>query len=395
MTILEVTDKNLSKEFIDFPKRHYKNDKNWVCPLDAEIEGIFDPSNNACFRHGEAIRWLLKDNDQKTIGRIAAFIDHKKVNVFRQPTGGAGFFECVNNQNAANMLFDTAKAWLQERGMEAMEAPVNFGENFVYWGLLIEGFMQQAYGMQYNFPYYKELFENYGFQNFFEQYSFHVDLSLPFNERLVKFAEYIESRPNYSFEHFSFKNAEKYVNDLVETYNTIWSGFHKSYSPLKHEEIWKMLKESKPVIDEEFIWFAYDNGKPIAMVIIFPDINQLLKKLGNGKLNLLNKLKFLYYKNLSKTITRTRVFVAGVSPDYQNSGIISALFYQFVKVLRKRPQHKEIELSWVGDYNPKMISIYDKIGGVKAKTHITYMHLFDENAEFIRFNNEFEGKLYL
>jgi hypothetical protein len=395
MTILEVTDKILSKEFIDFPKRHYKNDRNWVCPLDVEIEGIFDPANNACFQHGEAIRWLLKDDSQKTIGRIAAFVDHNKVNVFRQPTGGAGFFECINNQEAANMLFDTAKAWLQERGMEAMEAPVNFGENFVYWGLLVEGFMQQAYGMQYNFPYYKELYENYGFQNFFEQYSYHVDLSLPFNERLVKFAEYIESRPNYTFEHFNFKNTEKYVNDLVETYNTIWSGFHKSYSPLKHEEIWKMLKESKPVIDEEFIWFAYDNGKPIAMVIIFPDINQLLKKLGNGKLNLINKLKFLYYKNLSKEITRTRVFVAGVSPDYQNSGIISALFYQFVKILRKRPQHKEIELSWVGDYNPKMISVYDKIGGVKAKTHITYMHLFDKDAEFIRFNNEFEGKLYL
>jgi ribosomal protein S18 acetylase RimI-like enzyme len=123
-----------------------------------------------------------------------------------------------------------------------------------------------------------------------------------------------------------------------------------------------------------------------------PDVNQILKKLKNGKLNLINKLKFLYYKK--RVVTRCRVFLAGIAPEYQNTGIIAALFYQLVKVLNNKPIQTEIELSWVGDYNTKMQGIYDKIGSVKMKTHVTYLYLFEPDMEFERFTNEFEGKLY-
>ncbi|MBN2350445.1 MAG: hypothetical protein JXJ22_16530 [Bacteroidales bacterium] len=393
MTLVEVTDKKTAAQFLEVPKLLYRSDPNWICPLDVEIEGIFDPRNNSCFLHGEAKRWILTDGANNLIGRIAAFIDRNKVNLFGYPAGGAGFFECINNQEAANLLFNTAVFWLSDKGMKAMQAPINFGENFVYWGLLTEGFMQQGYGMPYNFPYYKSLFETYGFKNFFEQYSYHIDLSKPFPERMLKFAEYIETRPNFSFEHFSYEKAEKFIDDLVTTYNTIWSSYHDGYSPLKHNDLRKMMEDAKPVIDEKLIWFAYDKGNPVALVINYPDVNQVLKKLKNGRLSLINKLKFLYYKN-SKVITRSRSLVAGVLPEYQNSGIIMALFYQYIKEIWKRPHHTQIELSWVGDYNPKMIAIYEKIGGYKVKTHITYMYLFDKKIKFQRFNNEFEGKLY-
>jgi GNAT superfamily N-acetyltransferase len=146
------------------------------------------------------------------------------------------------------------------------------------------------------------------------------------------------------------------------------------------------------VIEEEFIWFAYDNGKPAGLMVVFPDINQILEKLKNGRLTFWNKIKFFYYRK--KAVTRSRVFIFGILPEYQNTGIVAALFYQLVKVLRNRPRHTEIELSWVGDYNPKMISVYNKIGGKLAKRHVTYMYLFDPQATFRRFDNEFEGKLY-
>jgi GNAT superfamily N-acetyltransferase len=392
MRIIEVSDKTSAKEFIRFPKVHYKNDPNYICPLDVEIEEIFDPARNINFNNGEACRWLLKDEESKTIGRIAAFYNSKKANLFDYPTGGAGFFECIENQEAANMLFDTAKTWLISKGMEAMEAPVNFGENYNHWGCLVKGFVPQAYAMPYNFPYYGNLFENYGFQNFFEQYCYHKDLSAGWPERMLKFAEFTQNRPNYSFGHFRYSDMDKYISDFVYSYNAIWSKYHDGYTPLENNEIRKLLEEARLVIDEELIWFAYDQGKPAGLLVVFPDINQILARLGNGKLDLINKIRFYYYRK--KAITRSRAFIAGVLPEYQNTGIIAALFYQLIKVLEKRPAHTQIELSWIGDYNPKMMTIYEKIGCYRVKTHVTYMHLFDPGAKFRRFDNEFEGKLY-
>ena len=392
MKIVEVTDTRLAAEFINFPKRLYRNDPNYICPLDLEIQGIFDPASNVCFRDGEAIRWLLLDAAGNTIGRIAAFYENKKKVLFDYPTGGAGFFECTDNQEAANLLFDTAKAWLKSKGLEAMQAPINFGENYNHWGLLVEGFVPPVYAMPYNFPYYKKLFETYGFRDFFRQHSYQKDLSQGWEERMLKFAQFTETRPGYSFEHFTFDRLEKFVDDFVYTYNTIWSGFHDGYTPLEHSEIRKMIKEARLVIDEELIWFAYDNGKPAGLLVVFPDVNEILAHLKNGKLTLFNKLKFMYYRK--RAVTQSRAFITGVLPEYQNTGIVAALFYQLVKVIRNKPRHRFIELAWVGDYNPKMQSVYEKMGAVKAKTHITYMHLFDPKAKFRRFDNEFEGKLY-
>jgi GNAT superfamily N-acetyltransferase len=392
MRIEIVSSKKHRKEFLELPKRLYRNDPNWTCPLDVEIESIFNPASNSNYAYGNAIRWILIDDKNTTIGRVAAFIDKRKLTHYKYPTGGCGFFECINSQEAANLLFNTAKEWLRNQGISAMLGPINFGENFNYWGLLVEGFMPQAYGMPYNFPYYQELFERYGFINYFEQYSFHKPLSEGFPERMLKFAEFTEKRPGYSFEHFSYKRLEEFVGYFVEVYNTIWRAFHDNYDPLSPKDFRDLLINSKAIIDEEFIWFAFDNGKPVGLLGVMPDVNQLLRKLKNGRLNFINKIKFFYYKK--RSITRCRAFVAGIYPEYQNTGIIAALFYQLVKVLESRPRAKEIELSWVGDYNPKMISIYNKMGGKKMKMHVTYLYLFDNNMVFERFTNEFEGKLY-
>ncbi|MDP4588198.1 MAG: hypothetical protein NWS86_08455, partial [Flavobacteriales bacterium] len=82
-----------------------------------------------------------------------------------QPTGGMGFFDCIDNQEAANLLFETCKKWLNEQGAEAMDGPINFGEKDRFWGLLVENFTDlSSYALNYNPDYYVRLFENYGFQ---------------------------------------------------------------------------------------------------------------------------------------------------------------------------------------------------------------------------------------
>jgi len=211
MNIAEVTTKALKREFIEFPKRLYKGDPNWVCPLDSETESVFDPSRNAAFRHGEAIRWILSDDDGATIGRVAAFIDEVRSKANRQPTGGLGFFEVSESREAAFMLFDTARKWLTDRGMKAMDGPINFGENDNYWGLLVEGFTRPGFGMPYNKTYYRKYFEEYGFRTYFEQYSYHKDVASVevFPERFRKIAEWISRRPGYAYRHFEYSQREK------------------------------------------------------------------------------------------------------------------------------------------------------------------------------------------
>ncbi len=386
MVVYKVTDKKTQKEFHKVPKVLYRNDKNWICPLNIEIEKIFDPQKNICFKHGDAERWILKNKSGKLIGRIAAFYDDRKAYNNWQPTGGIGFFECVDDNMAATLLFDTTKEWLKEKGMEAMDGPINFGENFFHWGLLIDGFSVPVYGMPYNYSYYKDLFEKYGFKTYYEEYSYYRTADKPYPERMIRWAEFIASKPEYSYQSFKFNEKERFINDIVNVYNTTWSEFLESYTVLKYEDVELLINESKEIIDEDFIWLAYYKNNPIAFLIAIPDANQILKSV-NGKLNFWSIIKLIYLKNRKK-ISRSRVTIFGVVQAYQKSGVLAALFLQYQKAILKKPQYKTIELSWVGDYNPKMIKVYQQIEATKYKTHITYRYLFDRSAEFKRFTNE-------
>jgi len=146
MQLTEVSDKRTAKEFLDVNVLVNKNDPNYIRPLDKDIDEVFDPEKNKAFRHGEAIRWILKDEDGKLIGRIAAFTNKKYKNKGDDvPVGGIGFFDCINDQNAADILFDVAKHWLMQRDIQAMDGPINFGERDRWWGLLVEGFEPPVY----------------------------------------------------------------------------------------------------------------------------------------------------------------------------------------------------------------------------------------------------------
>ena len=381
MRLTEVTDKETRSLFHLVPHLIYKNDKNWACPLEGMVEDVFNPVKNKTFRHGKAIRWILFDGKGQLIGRIAAFINENLAHTYEQPTGGCGFFECTDNQEAANLLFQAAANWNKANEMEAMDGPINFGENYINWGLLVDGFMPQGYGMPYNPPFYEKLFRSFGFEVYFEQYCYHLDYTKPFPERFWKIAEWIAKKPQYKFRHINFKETRKFVQDFCTIYDAAWA-FHEHYKPIDPDDILDFVNNSKAILDPEMIWFAYHEEKPIALFVMIPDINQILRKL-NGKLNLLGIIKFLYYKN-TKTMTRTRIFIMGIDPDYQRSGVESAIFWHQDQLMKKKPQYTEVELSWAGDFNPKIISMYEATGAKRAKTHYTMRYLFDRNKPFVR-----------
>ncbi|MEL6133822.1 MAG: GNAT family N-acetyltransferase, partial [Bacteroidota bacterium] len=149
-TIVRVDSPELEKAFYGLPEKIYAHDPDWIRPLIQDVKKVFDPKQNPFFEHGELDRWVLKSPTGEVIGRVAAFINERKAHTFRQPTGGMGFFECVEDQDAAFALFDTAKAWLEAHNMEAMDGPINFGERSQFWGLMIENDMDTPYQHCYN-----------------------------------------------------------------------------------------------------------------------------------------------------------------------------------------------------------------------------------------------------
>jgi hypothetical protein len=380
MQVIEVRDKSSVKAFHRVAHYIYRDDPNWIAPLEVMVDSIFDPEKNAFFKHGDGIRWILNDDSGRTIGRIGAFINGNKCHTFRQPTGGIGYFECIDDQTSAFLLFDIAKAWLAERGMQAMDGPVNFGENMINWGLLVKGFMPQGFGMPYNKPYYLPLFESYGFKVYFEQYTYHLDHK-NFPERFWKIAEWVANKPHFRFGHVKFNQMERHLKEFIHIYEEAWAS-HDNHQEVDMDDVRGMIKIAKLIAEEEFIWFAYHDDEPVLFFGMIPDWNQLLAKV-KGKLNAWSLLKLFWHLKM-KTITRTRILVMGVVPKFQGGGLESAVFWHLDKIMKRKPWIKEVELSWVGDFNPKMVAMYMSVGGVHTKTHYTMRYLFDREAPFER-----------
>jgi hypothetical protein len=379
--LIEVTSPQLAKEFLAINVALNKNNPSYIRPLDKDVNDVFDKKKNKTFRFGTATRWILKI-DNKPIGRIAAFVNKKYKNKGDDvPTGGIGFFDCINDQAAADMLFDAAKHWLLQQGMEAMDGPINFGERDRWWGLVVEGFQPPLYCMNYNPPYYKNLFETYGFQTFFNQVCFGKHPTQKLADKILERHAVFEKDPDFSVRTIKKNQLEKYAGDFLIVYNAAWAG-HGGLKSLKKEQVLLMFNKMKPVMDERIIWFAYHKEDPIAIFVNLPDLNQWFKHL-NGKFDLLHKLKFLWVK---KTVTCTKFngVVFGIVPEFQGKGIDAFIVAEAYKTVVNM-DYTEYEMQWIGDFNPKMLNVAGGLGDVhQSRKLTTFRYLFDRTKEFHR-----------
>lgn len=382
MQIIDVTGATGTAAFIAVNADLNQTNPSYIRPLDKDISEVFDAKRNKTFRFGTAKRWILQTDAGKAIGRIAAFTNKKYRNKGDDvPVGGLGFFDCINDQAAANLLFDTARNWLQSQGMEAMDGPINFGERDRWWGLVVEGFQPPLYGMNYNPPYYQALFETYGFQPFFDQICFGKKPKQKLSEKVLERHQLFEKDPQFSVRNLEKNKLEKYAADFATVYNAAWAG-HGGLKEMKKEQVVLMFKKMKPVMDENIIWFAYKNEEPIAIFVNLPDLNQWFKYL-NGKFGLLSKLKFLWVKNTVKC-TKFTGLVFGIVPEYQGRGIDSFVVGEAYKKVVTLP-YEEYEMQWIGDFNPKMINVAQGLGDVfQSRRLTTYRYLFDRTKEFKR-----------
>jgi len=384
MKIREVVSKDDRREFLSLPLKLYKDFPRWIWPLDKDIEAVFDPEKNKSFRSGECIRWILQNDSGETIGRVAAFYD-KKISMKGndQPTGGLGLFECTNDQSAAFLLLDQCKQWLESKGMEAMDGPVNFGSREKWWGLLVEGFDREPnYQCNYNPPYYKDFFEAYGFQVYFYQLTFGRRVDGPLDEKMYKKALLLANDPDYKFDYLRKKEWRTLADKIREVYNKAWAN-RGEMPELNNQQAQLIVKQMKPILDEKLIWFGYYKNELIAFLLSLPEVNQIFRHL-NGKLDLLGKLKFVWY---SWRMTNRKAFgiLFGVVPEHQGKGVDGAIIEAFRVLMQEKYQrYIEFEMNWIGDFNPKMIQVVEQVGGQVVKRHITYRKLFDETKPFKR-----------
>lgn len=379
MNIVEVKTPVEIQEFLDFPALLYKEDTSYIRPLDKDVEDVFNIRKNKLFKIGECARFLFKNKKNETVGRVAVFVNPKYEN--GKPIGGVGFFDCIHCQETANFIFDFCKDWLQKRGMEAMDGSINFGERDKFWGVLTDGFTEPLYGMNYNAPYYESLFQNYGFQVYFNQLCYARSIYAEISSVFTSMHEKHSKNPAISAKPMKKNQLEKFARDFTEIYNKAWAS-HQGGKKLEYTKTLSMFRSMKPVLNEHISWFVYENEKPIAMWINLPDLNQWFKYL-NGKFGIFQKLKFLWLQKFKKNKKMVGL-VFGIVPEWQRTGIDGYMIWEGTQHLRKYTDFETTELQWIGDFNPKMMKIAQNLDTEVTRKLVTYRYWFDREREFER-----------
>lgn len=381
----EIKNRAQENDFIELPVRLYKDCPQWIRPLDQDIRNVFNPEKNPCFKHGECVRWLLKDGKGTCVGRVAVFVNRKTCGLDKYSVGQMGFFECIDDREAAFRLFDCCREWLEAKGMEAMEGPVNFGERIEWWGLLVDGFDRSPnYAMPYTHSYYVKFFEEYGFRDFFKQYTYRTKLEMESLSPVVVWkADRLLKNPDYSVYTYREIGKRKAIDSLLEVYNKAWNLEVHGVEGITREQVEAIYKSLRPIVDKDLIYFAYHKEQPIGFFLMFPEINQAVRHL-NGKMNLWGVLKFIYYRHIRKIdVALGQLF--GVVPEFQGKGVEAAMIKRFCeKIVENNSHYKYLEMNWVGDFNPQMMHLMKYLSATADKTHVTYRKLFREEIEFVR-----------
>jgi hypothetical protein len=380
--IVEVRTRRHERTFLDVPRRIYADDPAWIPHLEQDIRKIFDPRKNKAFRHGQITRWILVDGEGRPAGRVAAFVDERTAYKAGQPTGGMGFFECVDDHEAASMLFDACRRWLERRGMEAMDGPINFGEKIAFWGLLVENFDDPpTYQVNYNPPYYRDLFEQYGFRVYYYQYIFRRPFKGPAPAVFIEKSEQLRADPGFRIRTLRQLSDERFARDFQEVYNDAF-GHRDGFKPLTFQQAMKILRQLKPVSDPDIIMVCYYHERPVAFYVNIPELNEIFRYV-DGDLNWVGKLKFLWHK-WRRTARTINGIVFGVANDFQGRGVEGAMIQWAAIDVAPLNRYDDTILTWIADFNPKMIKVCENLEAYRWRTLATFRKLFDEDAPFER-----------
>jgi hypothetical protein len=354
-----------TKKFIDFIYKLYNDDPNWVPPLRMDREKLIDKKKNPFYAHS-SMELFLAERNGEVIGRIGAIVNDNHNKEHNDKVGFFGFFECVNEQDVANALFDEAKKYLLSKGMNAMRGPANPSVNDEY-GLLIDGFdSPPVVLMTYNPKYYATLVENYGLKKEKDLYAYILDQKTVYTEKFNRANEIVKQRNSLSFRPINMKDFANEVKRIKEVYNAAWQ-YNWGAVAMTDAEFDALANDLKMVVEPELVLIAESKGKMIGFGLSLPDINVRLKENRNGGL-IGGLLRLLVFK---KKIDLVRIIVLGVIPEYQRSGAAGVLFYE-TAVRAKKLGYQYGEASWILEDNVMMNRAAEMMQGKRYKTYRIY-----------------------
>ncbi len=361
-------------EFIMLPFRLYKGNKQWVAPLISEQKKFLDPKKNPYFLHSEVILYLAVE-DNRTIGRISAQTNTQHNIEHNDNIGFFGFFECEKNHVAAKALFDAAYEWNRYRGKTAMRGPMNFSVNHDC-GLLVDGFQYSpSIMMDYNHPYYQELYETSGLKKTMDMYAYYCYKdSIP--ERIERMAALIEKRSRCQIRSLSLKKKElkRDIETVFQVYTKAWE-YNWGNVPMTNAEFDHVVGELLPIADPDMVFIAEIDGQPVGFSLAMPNYNEVLKVM-HGRINPITLFKAWLAK---RKISSARVITMGVVKEYQNRGIDTLFYYYSYKNgLPKGLVHGEF--SWVLENNTMMIRVAEMLEAEIQKTYRIYDKDITENS---------------
>ncbi len=365
LRVERVLDKRQLDNFIALPWELYKNNPCWIPPLISEVKETLSLHENPFWKHARRELFLASDNG-KPAGRIAAIVDENHINFHEEKVGFFGFFECINDQECAGALWEKARDWLRAEGMVTMRGPVNPSMNDEN-AFLLEGFdLPPTVMMPYTHKYYLDLAEEHGLKKAKDLYALIKYAKDGIPDRIEKMIQKIKLRTGVKVRHFDMKNFERDAQFLKDIYNAGWEK-NWGFVPMTDDEMNLAAKKLKQFVDPELVLFAEMDGKPVGVTVTVPDVNQVLKKL-NGRMGLLEMLKFLYYK---RQITGVRSLIGGVLKKYRETGIIAVLYYESEKA-NIRLGYDWCELGWNLEDNDLINKFDIAIGGKIYKKYRIY-----------------------
>lgn len=343
-----VNSKSDLMKFIKFPWAVYKNDPYWVPPLIMDRKKVMGKDKNPFFDHAQA-EYFLAYRGTEIVGRIAAIKNDLHNQYNNDEVGFFGFFECFNDQEAANALFDSAAKWLKAHGMKAMRGPANPSSNDEY-GMLLEGFDDSPrLLMTYNPKYYLDLCDTYGLKKVkdLNAYSLSVD-AVQSSDKLMRIAKLAQERYGLELKQLDMKDFKNEIEKVKYVYNKAWAP-NWGFVPLTDKELDAMADDLKPLVEASLVLFGYIKGELIGFALTMLDYNEVFKTM-DGKLFPFGWIKLLTGK---KKITWTRVITLGIIPEHQRKGL-DAVFYYHLTERAKKLGISRGEASWILEDNVMM-----------------------------------------
>ncbi|MEX0662010.1 MAG: hypothetical protein WD381_00110 [Balneolaceae bacterium] len=365
-SITVVTTKEEKKDFIQFPYNHYSEDQYWVAPLYMEQNKLLNTEKNPFFENADIELFLVFHNG-KPAGRIAAIIDHRYNDFHNSTTGFFGFFECIDHQPTANLMFRVASDWLRNKGMKDVLGPANPGMMDEI-GILVEGFDKYpAILMPYHKPYYDALIKGAGFDKAQDLLTYEVNQDNVDRERMNRAMDIVKKRlPGISIRKIRLKKIKEEIKIIREIFNAAWNK-NWGFIPLSGAEFDHLANDLKTIVDDNFAHIAEVDGKPVAFSVGLPDYNQIFRNM-DGKLLPTGIFKILWNR---KKINKIRTALMGVIPEYQGKGIDALLHREAIENGLIHDVYSS-EIGWILESNVQMNRVAEKIGGAPDKRYRMY-----------------------